>query len=512
MPVTSSSSYGIDTRTISSKSVEATASIALHPAEDGYHARIEIGMTGAKGQRAIDFKQVFGVSGQEKTHHARASQSSFEVPSGETAKLLERLGLPKDLGGKSGVTIKFSYDAANDGVSSITIEARDPKLKTFSPEHAGKIETTLATTKGALPDALRSEVVKEHPQLAAQVELRERSYGGTRISFSPIENGNLSFSIRHNAKTGLDEIVLPASNDPKQMRALHERVTEHLKANGVIPAGSNVEEVVRVASGQDVGDAFSRTHHYTGGLQISLPRGSGEKALGALSRPAEFKAGDVHHHSKPIVAPEIARAAIPEMEIVRKVEIAEHQAAAVRKPGGRFDFGSVLAKILAATTMATGAGLAAAAQAPEGEKLETGAKAAGKALAEGALPGVTETDTCKKVGAAVGAVGGAAGAVVGGGGALVITGATAVPTLGGSVAASPWTTAAGAVVGGVTGTKLGEFLGETGCNLVRDAVSAISSDNKAQIAHKPTAQSVASAKTPDAVGAKPTTGHTQGRS
>jgi hypothetical protein len=515
MPVTNSSEYGVDTRTISSKAVTATASIALHPAEDGYHARIHIGMTGGKGQNAIDFQQVLGVTGQATAHHARSSQSSYEVPSSETGKMLEKLGLPKDLGGKTGVTIKFSYDTANHGTSAITIEAKDPKLAAFSPEHAGKIEATLATTKGALPDALKSEVVKAHPHLAAHIELQPRTMAGTRINFSPVEAGNLQFSMRHNAKTGLDEIVLPASNDPKQMQAMHERVTEHLKAKGVVPAGSNFDEVHRTATTHATNPAPSETHIRTGGLTISLPKGSGERALTALSQSAEFKVGNNTIYSSPIVAPEIAKAAAPEMEAtVRKVAVAEHEAhVASQKLGGRpANFGNILTKLGVATVMATGAGLAAAAQAPEGQRLETGAKAAGKALAEGALPGVTETDTCKKVGAVAANI----GSVVAGGVTFVAatagTVALAVPTGGGSVAVSPVTVVAATGIASILGDKVGSALGEAGCNLVRDAVNALSADNKAQIAHKPTAQTVASAKTPDAIGAKPSAGHTQGRS
>jgi hypothetical protein len=233
----------------------------------------------------------------------------------------------------------------------------------------------------------------------------------------------------------------------------------------------------------------SDAHARTGGLHITLPAGSGEKALQALSKPAEFKVGNTHHSSHPIVAPEIARAAIPEMQgSVRPAALAEHQAhVEAQKTGKPFGPGNWMVRIGAALGLAGTAGLAAAAQAPEGEKLTTGAKVAGLALAEGALPGVTQNDMCKSAGSAGAWLGTAVGGVAGAGGAVVVTGATAVPSLGASVAVSPWTTAAAAATGGYIGSEIGEKLGEGGCNMVRAAVNAIRGENRAQMALKPEA-------------------------
>jgi len=515
MPVRDSSEFDIDKRTISSlpsrfdQDVTAVATISLHPAEGYDRAAIRLSVAGKKNEPARNLKQVLGVAGESTSHHARASQSSYEVPSENREKVLKKLGLPEGLGGRQGVTITFSHDTANNGISEITIEARDPKLAKFQTEHVDKLEVTLAKTPGMVPDTLKAEIMKNNPGLAARIQLEPAYRGGTRIEFTTVEEGNSPFSIRHNARTGLDEIVFPVTNNPRDAKDLHTMAWEHLKANGVSPAGSNIDAVIRTATAQKESPAPYETHIRTGGIVISLPQGSGEKALTALSRSAEFKVGDVHHHSKPFVAAEIARAAIPEMNtVVRPVAVAERAAYVASPQQGwkNFDFGNLLTRLGVAAVTATGAGVAAAAQAPEGQRLEAGGKAAAISLAEGALPGVTKNDFCEKVADNAAAIGGALGGVVGGGGAILATGATAAPTLGASVVASPWTTAAGVVLGGIAGSQAGEIAGEKACNFARDGINAarqvvsqISIQNLLMMKHAPTTQTVASNKAPDSV-------------
>ena len=55
--------------------------------------------------------------------------------------------------------------------------------------------------------------------------------------------------------------------------------------------------------------------------------------------------------------------------------------------------------------------------------------------------------------------GGMVGGAIGTGASILGTAATAAPTLGASLAASPWTTTAGMVLGGAAGSQLAEVLG-----------------------------------------------------
>ncbi len=117
--------------------------------------------------------------------------------------------------------------------------------------------------------------------------------------------------------------------------------------------------------------------------------------------------------------------------------------------------------------------------------LRHGAETTGREIAEGILPGVTEKDTCKSIGAKAGFLGGALGAAAG---VAAATGGTilgAPATGGASVAASPYTVPAAGLMGGAIGQQAGALLGESACNLARAAYHAIRPENKAFIAHKP---------------------------
>lgn len=154
-----------------------------------------------------------------------------------------------------------------------------------------------------------------------------------------------------------------------------------------------------------------------------------------------------------------------------------------------------LVKTILAASAAIATGAASAANAPEGERLEAGVRAAGKAAIENALPGVTESDTCKKRGEEWGY----AGTAIGGG----IAATVGAPTIVGA--------AVGVVAGGYIGGEIGSRLGEGLCNLARAATSGLSAENKSQITHKPTEHTAASHKAPDAVAAQAKAGQSQGR-
>jgi Xaa-Pro aminopeptidase len=147
-----------------------------------------------------------------------------------------------------------------------------------------------------------------------------------------------------------------------------------------------------------------------------------------------------------------------------------------------------------AATAAAGALIAGAAQAsqsPEGQRFVEGAKAAAKAAAEGALPGVTETDMCKKVGKATGAVGAATGAIVLGG-AGAAGGLVASPV--GSAALG----AAGVAAGGTLGNEIGEKLGEGACNMARNVFKGKASTvQAAEASAAQPKEAAASPKTPN---------------
>jgi hypothetical protein len=515
MPIKTDTNDGITTQRITVAPDKPSATITIVAGDKHNPSHMSLTIEGTKGEKAPDIKEKLGIKGDMQSHHARSSLLQYEVPRSETAAVLQKVGLPANIGGKEGVSISFGLDTTHHRSTSITITARDTKAPPFTIENIDQLTTKLAQAKDVLPDSVRTSILKENPHLVARVTLAERSFGGTRIELTPIDAGNLPFSMRHDAKTGEDKLVLPATNDQKAMQELNARVMGHLSAKGVAPIESNIASVLGVKDTDGaLGVRDNNVQSRTGGLQITLPKGAGEKALMALSQAAEFTVGNVSHHSKPIVAPEVAKLAIPEMAaVVRPVAAAEHEAhVASQKTGGKAaNFGNILTRLGIAGFMSGAAGLAAAAQAPEGKRLEAGAKAAGTAMAENALPGITQVDTCNKWGASVGAVGGAVGAVVGGGGAIIATGATALPTLGASVAASPWTTTAGVLLGGAAGSQLGEILGEAGCKLARDAIKAMSPENKAQIVHKPTEQTVASTKIPDTTRAVPSHGTASGR-
>ncbi len=507
MPVKTKQDDGVTTISVTSGASGPSMSVTMHPAEgyDGALMRVEVTQTRQNIMEAL------GVKGEATSHYARNNLTQYEVPKDQTEAVLKKLGLPEGLGGRSGVKITFTQDSANKGESHIRIEAKDPKAPGFNEAHAGDVMRKLASTKDALPDNIKATIIKDNPGMAANVLLESSDRGGTRIQFKPVDAGNLPFSMSHDAKTGADVLHFKIPDSPDQVKELNLRITQHLKANGINTANSNVGNILSAMEHNSVmehKENISRVQLGHGSVRIELPPGSGERALSALSKPAEFKVGNVTYSSKPIVSPEIASAATPELAAsVRPVAHTEHEAkVATQKSNARpVSFGNILAKLGFAAATATGAGIAAAAQAPEGERLEAGTKAAGKALAENALPGVTETDTCKKVGAAVGMAGGALGAAAG---VAVATGGTIIAapvTVGGSVVVSPVTVTAAGFWGGGIGQQTGELLGEGVCKLAKAASEAISKENMAYVVHKPTEQTVASTKIPDSAGAKPAT-------
>ena len=459
MPISEEIDDGVVTRNIAAKSDQASARITMVPG-DGYDApNMTLKLQGERGDTVRNLKDSLGIGGNMEPNTASPRRSGYEVPNADRALVLDRLGLPRDLGGEKGVTIRFGMDSADHGSTSVSIIANDPKAPPFTPEHATNLLRQLAQHQAALPDAMRTEVLRANPNLVAGVRLESQIYGGTAIHFNPVERGNLPFAIRHDAATGMDQLVLPATSNRAEMQELNTRVTEHLKAHGIVPVATNMERVSQVLDLHE-GRANLEVHARTGGLQITLPQGSGEKALAALSQPAQFRVDNAQRHSAPILMPEIATAATPEMAaVVRPVAVEEHRVVQEHGParsgaahmGGatRAQFGNILTKLGLGAGAAVISGVAAGAQAHEGERVAVGLQEAGKALAENALPGVTKTDLCEKVGAYAAVGGGMVGGAIGAGGSMLGTAATAAPTLGASLVASPWTTAAGMVLGTV---------------------------------------------------------------
>ncbi len=157
----------------------------------------------------------------------------------------------------------------------------------------------------------------------------------------------------------------------------------------------------------------------------------------------------------------------------------------------------ILKALMAGGAMVT-AGAAAAAEAPEGQRLEAGGKAAIQAGAEYVVPGITETDKCVAQGKAWGNV----GAGLGGAG---VTAGVVYLTGGIGLLAGTATTALGAY----TGDKIGSALGEGVCRMAQSATGSIAPDNIAMMKHTPNIAVDASSKVPDPVGAK--TASTLGR-
>lgn len=150
--------------------------------------------------------------------------------------------------------------------------------------------------------------------------------------------------------------------------------------------------------------------------------------------------------------------------------------------------GGLAGKLAVGAASVTGAGIAAAAQAPEGQRLEAAGRAMKTAAAEQAVPGITETDKC----AAQGKAWGNAGAGFGGVG---LTAGVAYVTGGVGLLAGAATTA----VGAYAGDKIGSLLGEGVCRLAQAATSGMSSDNLAMTKHKPeVGQHIVANKVPDA--------------
>jgi hypothetical protein len=169
---------------------------------------------------------------------------------------------------------------------------------------------------------------------------------------------------------------------------------------------------------------------------------------------------------------------------------------------GRAAGNNLVIRALMAGGAMVAAGAASAMDAPEGQRLETGVKAALKAGAEHAVPGIMETDKCVAQGKAWGNVGATLGGLGVTAGAAYVTGG--VSLLGG---------VATATAGAMAGDKIGSFLGEGVCRLAQSAASGVVPEHRAMTAHKPTTKTVASNKVPDTAAVAQATPHTQaGRS
>lgn len=218
-----------------------------------------------------------------------------------------------------------------------------------------------------------------------------------------------------------------------------------------------------------------------------------------LGRKPASAPAPVAHAPAPAVDPDFARlmkqdfkpmADVPEPAVkvpkdVHPETIANKAAGKVTDAVGKMGLVGKGAAFLAAVG---GSGIAAAAQAPEGQRLEAAGSAMKKASAEHLVPGITEADKC----AAQGKAWGNAGAGIG---AVGLTGGVAYVTGGIGLLAGAATTAAGAYAG----DKIGSLLGEGVCRLAQAATSGVSSENLAMTKHKPDAgQHIAATKVPDA--------------
>jgi hypothetical protein len=215
-----------------------------------------------------------------------------------------------------------------------------------------------------------------------------------------------------------------------------------------------------------------------------------------LGRKPASAPAPVAHAPAPAVDPDFARLMQKEFKSTAEAStivakdvhpetMAKNAAGKVTDAVGKMGLVGKGAALLAAVG---GSGIAAAAQAPEGQRLEAAGSAMKKASAEHLVPGITETDKC----AAQGKAWGNAGAGIG---AVGLTGGVAYVTGGIGLLAGAATTA----VGGYAGDKIGSLLGEGVCRLAQAATSGVSSDNLAMTKHKPDAgQHAAATKVPDA--------------
>ncbi|MES2984518.1 MAG: hypothetical protein V4735_04945 [Pseudomonadota bacterium] len=190
-----------------------------------------------------------------------------------TAPALSALGLPPTLPASIGITTTAD-------TSAITITALEPGRElTFTPEPTALLKALTPL----LPDALKSEMHKAHPEMLVQAAVQAITIAGEAVALPDAP----SLTITHRA--GGLHIALPSGTEAREA-LLHHLNAHHLNATQQ-PDG------------------------------IGLPKGiSGAQALTALAKPAPaiIENGVTTHAAQPpILSPEVAAHAAPLVEETR---------------------------------------------------------------------------------------------------------------------------------------------------------------------------------------------------
>lgn len=392
-----------------------------------------------------------------------------------------------------------NVDENNPKAGTLTFKYRDKGVeKTANAAITIKGDSTVVLQFDNYNKDMDPQVVRAvHGKLMAVFGHKELGVDSTQVK--GVVNHNFSIDVRVEAaqvEAANAKIATLKAGAAKVITVMQQ--DEGMKHRGYDPNLRGAQ------TNHDLGQALGTAPQHnvmTGRAPDSPTTALAREALGEMERllgrkPASAPAPAVHAPA-PAVDPDFARlmkgefkptaevSTTPMVKDVHPETIANKAAGKVTDAVGKMGLVGKGAAFLAAVG---GSGIAAAAQAPEGQRLEAAGSAMKKASAEQLVPGITETDKC----AAQGKAWGNAGAGIG---AVGLTGGVAYVTGGIGLLAGAATTAAGAYAG----DKIGSLLGEGVCRLAQAATSGVSSENLAMTKHKPDAgQHIAATKVPDA--------------